>query len=220
MKRRPQGALSMLREAAEWRLRGILLERPAEGWRSEIATLAAETGDESLRRLAQRRLAEASEGEYLAALGPGGTASPREAAYAGLRDPGWILADLARFYEAFGYRPRAEEPPDHVAVEVGFVAYLWLKEVFARERGEGEAAATTRAARERFLAEHLAELAVPLARKLEAADSLLAPVAAEIAAHVPPPQRAAAVEGCAFEGACAGAGIAPRTAADDDFCGP
>lgn len=55
-------------------------------------------------------------------LGPGGLASPREVAYRGMGDPGQILSDILAFHEAFAFRPEAEEPPDHVAVEAGF---LW-----------------------------------------------------------------------------------------------
>jgi len=46
----------------------------------------------------------AVEGHYLALLGPGGPASPREAAYVGLGDPGRTLAELRAFYDAFAYR--------------------------------------------------------------------------------------------------------------------
>ena len=188
-RRRHEGSIAMLRHAAEWRLLGLLFERPRQGWHEEVAALAGEVEDSALRQAARHRLAEATEGEYLAALGPGGIASPREAGHAGLRDPGWILAELARFYEAFGYRPRREDPVDHAAVEAGFVAYLWLKEAYARERGDEDAAATTRAARERFLSEHLAELAQPMAAKLSTAEANLAEVANLLAARVPPPRR-------------------------------
>jgi hypothetical protein len=53
------------------------------------------------------------------------------------------LSDLARYYEAFGYRPRGEDPLDHVAVEVGFVAYLHLKEALALANEDDEGASVT-----------------------------------------------------------------------------
>jgi hypothetical protein len=136
-------------EAARWHLLGVLFERP-RARRTDLRALAGEVPDPALRAAAEL-VGAGTEGTYLAALGPGGTCSPREVAYCGLRDPGWVLADVARYYQAFGYLPRAEDPLDHVAVEVGFVAYLQLKAALARERGDEEAAAVTTAAREAFV---------------------------------------------------------------------
>jgi len=198
-----------LLEAADWRLLGLLLERPRPGWSDEVGALAGETHDPGLREAAAG-VAPASEGEYLALLGPGGLASPREAAYVGMQDPAWVLAEITRFYDAFAFTPHAENPPDHVAVEVAFVAYLHLKEAFALEAGDAEAVETTRAARTRFVAEHLARIARPMADRLAPAlGTALARVALQLAARVPRPP--------------AGAALAP---ADDDVpvtcgtCGP
>jgi hypothetical protein len=148
-----------------WHLAARLLERPYGSWRADVAALAHEVPDPALRAAAVAAAAT-SEGAYLAALGPGAPVSPREAGHAGLRDPGWILAELARCYEVFGYAPRIEDPLDHVAVEVGFVAYLHLKEALARGRGDDEAVAVTREAREAFARDHVAPLAAGLARRL------------------------------------------------------
>jgi hypothetical protein len=172
-------------EAARWHLLGVLFERP-RARRTDLRALAGEVPDPALRAAAEL-VGAGTEGTYLAALGPGGTCSPREVAYCGLRDPGWVLADVARYYQAFGYLPRAEDPLDHVAVEVGFVAYLQLKAALARERGDEEAAAVTTAAREAFVREHLATMAAPLARRLGAAGaSHLAAAADLLAARVGP----------------------------------
>lgn len=201
MSRDGAGAIA---EAARWRLLGLLLERPRAGWHAEVARLAAEVADPGLVTLAGAAR-EASEGAYLRLLGPGGAVSPREVAYRGLEDPGWVLADVARFYEAFAYRPRAEDPPDHVAVEAGFVGYLLLKEELARSAGDGEAARTTGAARAAFLGRHLAALAAPLARALDAAGGgVLAAAAAALAASTPP--AAAPASGPAPPADCAGCG--------------
>ena len=151
-----------------WHLAARLLERPHGSWRDDVAALAHETPDPALRAAATAAAATC-EGAYLAALGPGAPVSPREAGHAGLRDPGWILAELARWYEVFGYAARVEDPLDHVAVEVGFVAYLHLKEALARGSGDDEAVAVTREAREAFCRDHLAPLAVGLARRLAGA---------------------------------------------------
>lgn len=147
--------------AARWRLLGLLLERPRPGWSAEIERLAAEIDDPPLRAVVAAAR-DATEGEYHALLGPGAPASPREASALGLGDPGWMFSELARFYEAFGYAPRAEDPPDHVAVEAGFVGYLELKESLAWANGDADAAHTVAAARQAFVAAHLAPLVARL----------------------------------------------------------
>jgi hypothetical protein len=175
----------MIAEAARWRLLSLLLERPHPGSTEEVRRLAGETHDAALRRAATRARS-ASEGEYLRLLGPGGAVSPREVAYCGFADPGALLADVARYYDAFGYRPRAEDCADHVAVEAGFVGYLWLKDALAREDGAVRAAEITAAARDGFLRDHLAGFARRLAARLAAhPESYLAITAAALAARTP-----------------------------------
>ncbi len=61
-----------------------------------------------------------------------------------------MLAELQAFYRAFAYQPVTEEPPDHVAVQAGFVGYLKLKQAFARACAERDAADVVRWAAERF----------------------------------------------------------------------
>jgi hypothetical protein len=158
----------LLQHAAEWRLLGLLFERPRPAWRLEIDALAAEVTDPALRAAAAA-VRNTTEGEYLSVLGPGGAVSPREVAYRPFQDPGWILAGLNYYYEAFAFHPRAEDPLDHLAVEIGFVAYLYLKGAYARAGGVREAAHAAAAAREWFLTEHLATPARSIAARLEAA---------------------------------------------------
>jgi hypothetical protein len=196
-------AQQLMREAAEWRLFGLLFERPNARWAGEVRTVAREVGDEELRTAASAWLAEANEGDYLALLGPGGAASPREVGYRGMGDPGWILSDIAQFHQAFAYQPAAEDPPDHVSVMAGFIGYLWLKEAFARECGDEEAAAVTAAARGEFLNEHLAYLAAPLAERLTTAGgTALARVAQLLAARVPAPPVTTGAAPADYEGGC------------------
>lgn len=175
-----------LAEAARWRLAGLLFERPREAWREEVESLAGEVDDEGLRAAAAAAR-DATEGDYLALVGPGGAVPVREVAYREGRDPGWLLADLRRYYEAFAYAPQAEDPADHFAVEAGFVGYLWLKEALARSNGASEVAAVTIEAREQFVADHLAGVLPMFARRLAAAGdrSHLGTAAAAIATRVP-----------------------------------
>jgi hypothetical protein len=197
-----------LREAARWRLAGLLLERPRAGWHEELVQLATEVGDDELTAAAATA-GLASEGAFLAVLGPGGFASPREAAYCGLRDPGWLLADIGRYYEAFAYHPRAEDPADHVAVEVGFVGYLLLKEALASASGDTDAAEVTADARRAFIAEHLAPLVTSLAERVEPFGDHLAAVTSWLRTRLPavrpavPVDEDPLVEGC---GGCLAAG--------------
>jgi nitrate reductase assembly molybdenum cofactor insertion protein NarJ len=176
-------AQALISEAAEWRLIALLLERPRAGWQMEVAALAREVPHQGLRTAAHAAR-DASEGEYLHLVGPGGIVSPREVSYRSFEDPGRILADLAASYAAFAFQPRAEESPDHLAVEAGFIGYLLLKEAFAVARGDTEAASTTAAARSRFLEGHLTA-AHPFAERLAAGGSYLAAVACVLAERVP-----------------------------------
>jgi len=171
--------------AAEWRLLGLLLERPRDTWLRDVASLAAEVQDPKLRAAAAAAR-DATEGVYLSLLGPGGAASPREVSCRSFEDPGKILADLRGFFDAFGFRPLAEDPLDHVAVETAFVSYLLLKEEFARARGEGAAGEITAAARQQFIETHLAPLAAAFAERLSACGSgYLAEAARLLAERVP-----------------------------------
>lgn len=200
-----------LAEAARWRLVALLLSRPRPGWREEVTAIAGEARDEGLSRAAAATR-DAGEGAYHALLGAGGIASPREAAHAGFLDPGRILADLAGRYEAFGFAPRAEEPHDHLSVECDFVAFLLLKEAYARARREPEAAGVTRAARERFLADHVAVAGHGFARKLpDGSPGHLAGAARWLAARLPEPPRAGdrAPAEDPLAGGCPGACEAP-----------
>lgn len=176
---------ALLNQAAEWRLIGLLLERPRRGWHADVAAVAKEVGDRKLRGAATAARA-ATEGDYLHLLGPGGVVSPREVTYQPFADPGQLLAQLASFYDAFAFRPRAEEPDDHIAVEAAFVGYLLLKQAFATAHGAAEAAATTAAARADFVDTHLATFALSFAQRLESATgSYLHHTALCLAARVP-----------------------------------
>jgi hypothetical protein len=206
-------AVEAIAEAARWRLLGLLFERPRAGWREDVAALAREVRDPTIASLAERAGTE-REGVYLALLGPGAPVSPREVAYRGLADPGWVLADIQRYYEAFAYRPQVEDPIDHVAVEAGFVAYLLLKEEMARAAGDQVGVVTTAAGRDAFIEAHLGVMAAPLARALTAcADSCVAAAATLLAARLPPcgaPERDAAATPLACQECAARVNDEPR----------
>jgi hypothetical protein len=177
-------AHGLLQKAATWRLLGLLFERPRAGWQADVTSLAGQIEDEDVRCTA-REAGRETEGIYLRCIGPGGIASPREVGYRTFDDPGWVLADVQRYYEAFGFRPSVEYPPDHVAVETAFVGFLFLKEAYARVGADPDGERTAREARERFLTEHLATFAAPLAERLaDAGDAALVAAARALAARV------------------------------------
>lgn len=181
-----------LREAAEWRLIGLLFERPRGDWWRDVASLAAELPDDALRQAAAAA-AEADQGGYLRLLGPGGLASPRESAWRGRRDPAAILSEIRAFHGAFAFNPTAEDPPDHVAVEAAFAGYLSLKCAYAAARGRSEDLELASGARSSFVNEHLRSFALPLGERLARAGGswLLAAAEALLARTGPPDQECA-----------------------------
>lgn len=64
-------------------------------------------------------------------------------------------ADIAGFYRAFGVVGSGERP-DHLATELEFAYLLALKEARARQKGDQEHLAVTRAAARSFMRDHLA----------------------------------------------------------------
>ncbi|HMV50090.1 MAG TPA: molecular chaperone TorD family protein [Blastocatellia bacterium] len=157
----------LLREAAEWRLLGLLFECPSPSWREQIESLATEVSDADLSAAVETARREASEGLYHSIFGPGGPAPGREISYRDWTQPGYLLSELTSYYDAFAYEPAIVEAPDHVSVETGFVAYLKLKEAYAEAMTDDEHAAVTREAAQQFVKEHLSMMTEPLARSLE-----------------------------------------------------
>ncbi len=181
----------LLADAQAWHLLARLFERPRPEWRDDVGRLARSVDDPELAELAGRS-AGASEGVYLSTFGPSGIVSPREVAHGGMRDPGQLLADLQTRYDAFGFSPRIEDTIDHLSVEVDFVAYLKLKEAFARAEDDAGRAAIAAEAAAGFIADHLSDMAEPIANRLEeVAEPYLARAARVLARRVGAPRRAA-----------------------------
>lgn len=159
----------LLREAARWRVAGLLFRRPHAGWHEELRALSREVPDPQMAA-AVADAASAAEGAYLAWLGPGGPVSPREVSYRPLEDPGRLLSELAAFHAAFSYTPGTEDPVDHVAVAADFTAYLVLKQAWALASGRETDAETTRASRVGFVERHVDALASGIASRIAADD--------------------------------------------------
>jgi len=160
----------LLQQAAAWRLLGLLFERPRAGWLEEVEGLCREVLDPEIAAAASAAQGEASEGLYLALLGPGGPVSPREVSYRGMEDPGRLLADIEAFYQAFAFSPQTEEAPDHLSVEAGFLGYLCLKEAYAQVRGNDEEAEVAARASAKFREAHLSTFAWAVAERLQATE--------------------------------------------------
>ena len=178
---------ALVAEAAAWRLTSLLLERPRGSWQSDIKARAQEVVDPAIASAA-RAAEAASEELYQRIFGPGGAVSPREVSYCGFEDPGKLMAALQGFYHAFSFQPEREETVDHVAVEAGFVGYLFLKEAYAHKQENAEAADITRSARERFIEEHFGRCARGISERLGNAPDYVLGVFSWIAENIRMPE--------------------------------
>lgn len=157
----------LLKEASEWRLFGLLFEYPTKVWRANLEALLPSLHSSELRAIAQAAMEQSSEGLHIALFGPAGTVPVREVTYQGGVQFGYLMAELSAYYAAFGYQPLIDEAADHLAVELGFLAFLKLKQAHALLAGESDAAHVTSEAFNAFLREHVAVQAEPVLKALE-----------------------------------------------------
>jgi len=161
------GIIQLLSESAEWRLLGLLFQYPDAAWRSQLTALLPSLPAPELRQMAKAALERYSEGLHSALFAPSGTVPVREVHYRGGVQCGYLMAELAAFYEAFGYHPHIQDADDHLAVQLGFLAYLKLKQAHALLAEKPENAQVTAEAAEAFLKEHVAVQAEAVLRALE-----------------------------------------------------
>jgi nitrate reductase assembly molybdenum cofactor insertion protein NarJ len=158
--------IALLHEAAEWRLLSILFEYPGEDWRERLIAISTDLCDAQLREASEAALREASPGMHHSIFGPGGPVSLREASYTNGVQLGYLLSEIAAFYNAFAYTPDVAEPVDHISVEAGFIAYMRFKQAYALACGEDDRTSVTTEASSEFLREHLARMAARMATAL------------------------------------------------------
>jgi nitrate reductase assembly molybdenum cofactor insertion protein NarJ len=177
----------LLAEAAEWRLLGLLFACPHGDWHEQIAALAMEVRYDKLKSAARAALEEATESGYFTAFGPGGPAAPREVSHRQAALTGQYLAELLACYNAFAYRLSRDEPPDHIATEIDFIAYLRVKQAYAVARNDETQSEVTAQAIRSFIRDHLSTTAVPLTQSLAASGiPYLALAAATLSERVAP----------------------------------
>ncbi len=172
-----------LDRAAEWRLLSQILSYPGDGWARRVELLLECIRDPGLAKLARTALKESSPGLWLSLFGPAGPVRARAVAWDGGLQPGYLLAGLSAFYEAFAYEPPADEAPDQLAVLLDFAAWLELKIAYAVVQHDTEAAERARRALETFLARFVAPAAWPVFRQLERAGPPFFAAAARLAAE-------------------------------------
>lgn len=171
---------SLLEQATDWRLLALLFECPTSAWREHVESLIPLASHPQLRAAAEAALEEASEGLYHSIFGPGGPASPREVSYHDSVQLGYLMSELAFLYDAFAYRPMSKEPPDHVAMEAGYISYLAFKQAYALGRSESEQAQLAADASRQFVDNHLSVMAEPLASTLAGSRVRYLELAAEV----------------------------------------
>jgi nitrate reductase assembly molybdenum cofactor insertion protein NarJ len=197
-----------LARSARWRLASLLFSAPSEAVVGEARAVASElvamTGSEpddgsappgadergaglqaGLGRVAQSLLSTALDAwvdEFHRVLGPGGIGAT-ESAYDpnALAGRGPLVADVAGFYRAFAYEPVLEtgEVPDHLSLELGYLAFMAMKVAFACHDGDDERRGIAEKAYSKFLAEHLLVWYPRFAEQVEATESTFYGAAAE-----------------------------------------
>ncbi len=181
--------VQLFQESSDWRLLSLLFDCPRRHWQREITKLSAQTSDMDLKASATAALQEASEGFYHSIFGPGGPVPAREISYIAMAQPGYLLSELACYYAAFGYQPASREAPDHIAIEVGFLSYLRLKEAFALAANDPESAQITAETAEHFLTDHLTVFAGQFSQSLITSEvPYLAKAAQSFLRRVGPPK--------------------------------
>lgn len=157
----------LLAEAAEWRLCGLLFEYPTDAWRVQLTALLPDLHDPQLRQCAEAALEHHSPGLHIALFGPAGTVPVREVKWQGGVQFGYLMSELQAYYDAFSYTPSAEEVPDHLAIQLGFLSYLKLKQAVALAASAADQAQIAAEAAAQFLKDHIAVSAEPVSKLLE-----------------------------------------------------
>jgi TorA maturation chaperone TorD len=161
--------------AACFRFGALLFRPPAGDWRGELRALALELPSWAAETPVPESAGDEAAGESLfhRVIGPGGVPaceSSYDRSALGARGP--LLAGIAGSYRAFAFEPALDPPevPDHLSVELDFLAYLALKVAFAEYSARGAEREVAERAFADFLHEHPAFWISPFRERVEAVD--------------------------------------------------
>jgi nitrate reductase assembly molybdenum cofactor insertion protein NarJ len=160
-------AEALLHEAAGWRLLALLFSYPDDDWRADLSALLPSLADDGLRAIGEAAVEYSTAGMHSALFGPAGSVPVREAAHRGGVQLGYLMAEVAAYYDAFAFAPRTPEAGDHLSVQLDFLAFLRLKQAHAICAGSGDQEQVAAEAAATFLKEHIAVQAEPVLRALE-----------------------------------------------------
>jgi nitrate reductase assembly molybdenum cofactor insertion protein NarJ len=156
-----------LERAAEWRLLAQVFAYPEAGWVRRLELLSECVPEARLAELAASAAREGGPGLWMRLFGPAGAVRLRAVSWESGLQPGYLLAELAAFYEAFGFAVPAGDAPDSLPVLLDFAAWLEMKLAYACVRQDPEAFAVTAKALETFRSRFLSTGAWRLFRRLE-----------------------------------------------------
>jgi putative dimethyl sulfoxide reductase chaperone len=171
--------VALLRRAARFQRLGRALAYPGPGHAQDVVELIGSGDEDDLLKpvLAAWRAADeaATRAEYVRLFLGTVPCPPNETAWGaskGLTGGAADLADIQGFYHAFGFEPAGEarEMPDHVAVELEFLAALLVKLAYAQIQDWSEPGEVTRDAHHAFLEDHLGRWVGPFVSRLHGLD--------------------------------------------------
>lgn len=157
-----------LERAAAWRLLAQIFAYPDAGWARRLDLLRECVREARLAELAAA--ARESRPElWMRFFGPAGPIRLRGVHWEGGLQPGYLLAELAAFYEAFGFAVPAGNAPDELSVLLDFAAWLETKLAYACMCQDAEAIEVTAKALETFVPRFVSPVAWRVFRQLEGA---------------------------------------------------
>lgn len=169
------GLQPWLERAVCWRVAAILFRAPTADGLSELRRLLPMLPEDVRDEAALTTMPlDVWEREFHRVLGPSGLPSCESSFdLAALAGRGPLLATIGGFYQAFAYEGGARdgEVPDHVSVELDFLAYLAFKGAFAADANLTEELDVTTQAYDAFLRDHLGFWIAPFLESLAATDS-------------------------------------------------
>ncbi len=156
-----------LERAAEWHLLAQLFAYPDAGWRRRFELLCGSLRGAAMLELARRAAREVCPELWMRLFGPAGPVRIRAVSFDGGLQPGYLLAELAAFYEAFAYVAPPGSAPDDFPALLDFAAWLEMKLAYACMLEDVQAAEVTNRALETFLSRFLSAGAWRVYRQLE-----------------------------------------------------